>query len=304
MTFVSAFFLARRFAVPLALDYRDEWNLRPPSFVQPSRFGKRWENRILALASTVLFATEGLRDLYAVTSGATENSKHHFAPNGWDPEDFEAASAISRQAESRSKFTISFVGRSGPHTDPAQFLESFSAVMNRSADLRQCIVVRFVGPKTSESEIALVRIRDHFPECIELSGPVPKDTAVAEILDADTVLLLLDPFFSTAVPGKLFEYIAADKPVLVYGDCGVAADLVRELGAGLVVPSGDTAALDAALRQLLREPLEHWRTAKRQNWIQAHTREALSLHMLAIMANTIGKHSPAERDLSMVGHNG
>ena len=53
---------------------------------------------------------------------------------------------------------------------------------------------------------------------------------------ADALLLLLDqPFYETAIPGKFYEYMATDTPILAFGGTGVLAALVRGLGAGLNV---------------------------------------------------------------------
>ena len=50
--------------------------------------------------------------------------------------------------------------------------------------------------------------------------------------------------------GKLFEYLGAERPVLVLGDDSEAARIVREAGAGLAAPSADPEAIAAALERL------------------------------------------------------
>jgi glycosyltransferase involved in cell wall biosynthesis len=50
---------------------------------------------------------------------------------------------------------------------------------------------------------------------------------------------------------KLFEYLAARRPVLVLGDESEAARIVTEAGAGIVTPSDDPAAIAEALRRLV-----------------------------------------------------
>jgi hypothetical protein len=51
--------------------------------------------------------------------------------------------------------------------------------------------------------------------------------------------------------GKVFEYLAADRPILaVVPPDGAAADLIRETGAGTVVAPDDVDGMVAALRNL------------------------------------------------------
>ena len=50
--------------------------------------------------------------------------------------------------------------------------------------------------------------------------------------------------------GKVFEYIAARRPILAaVPPDGAAADLIRETGAGIVAPPDDVDALREALRR-------------------------------------------------------
>jgi glycosyltransferase involved in cell wall biosynthesis len=51
--------------------------------------------------------------------------------------------------------------------------------------------------------------------------------------------------------GKIFEYLAAERPILAaVPPDGAAAQLVRDTGAGVVVPSEDEDAIRQALRDL------------------------------------------------------
>ena len=53
------------------------------------------------------------------------------------------------------------------------------------------------------------------------------------------------------IPGKVFEYVAAERPILAaVPPGGAAALLVEELGAGVVAPADDVDALRAALLEL------------------------------------------------------
>jgi glycosyltransferase involved in cell wall biosynthesis len=52
--------------------------------------------------------------------------------------------------------------------------------------------------------------------------------------------------------GKVFEYLAAERPILAaVPPDGEAARLLRETGAGIVVPSDDVEAIKAALAGLV-----------------------------------------------------
>lgn len=286
-TFISAHFAAKQFRVPLVLEYRDEWSVHTPHFVEATAFDKKWERRLLRSASAVIFVTEATRDLYLASIGSLDAGKCAVVPNGWDPDDFrDAPSASARESlQSSERFTVSFVGTIGPHTDPSEFLARFQEIAARSPLLRERLLLRFTGTKgTGNGRRALENFRDQFQDSIELIDRVAKPDAIAEMRRAGALLLLLHPFYDTSIPGKLCEYLAAGAPILVFGDTGVAADLVRRLGAGIVVPAGDAAALKSAFERLLIEPREQWDTRERKAWVAKHTRGALAEDILQVLS--------------------
>jgi glycosyltransferase involved in cell wall biosynthesis len=89
----------------------------------------------------------------------------------------------------------------------------------------------------------------------EETGFVPFRQAVAAQRAADALLLLIphaDGRGDSVVSGKVYEYLAARRPVLAaVPPAGVAAGLVREAGAGEVVDSDDWGAQSRALEALV-----------------------------------------------------
>ena len=286
LTFISANFVAKQFRVPLVLDYRDEWSVHTPHFVSVSAFDKKWERKLLKSASAVVFVNESIRDFYLAAINGLDAGKCQVVPNGWDPEDFaeQPVPSTGNPMEKRGKFVLAFVGTMGWSYDPRAFLARFQEVLVRCPSLRERLLLRFVGPKLDEFRGAFSSFRNQFPDSIELVEGVPKSAAVAEMRRAGALLLLLASFCDTVIPTKLYDYLAAGAPILVFGDTLLAADLVRRLAAGLVVPTDDSSALESALFHLLKEPRAHWQTPDRTAWLEEHTRGAQATRMLKILS--------------------
>ena len=70
------------------------------------------------------------------------------------------------------------------------------------------------------------------------------------------------PLFATFIPSKMFEYLAAGRPV-IGAVAGEAAQILREAGA-VVVPPGDSAALAAAIGALAADPRRRGRSWPRR----------------------------------------
>jgi glycosyltransferase involved in cell wall biosynthesis len=73
------------------------------------------------------------------------------------------------------------------------------------------------------------------------------------VASADIILVTLKLFIPGAVPSKLYEAMAAGRPVVLVAD-GEAADIVRETNAGIVIRPGDINGLVQAIRRLRDQP--------------------------------------------------
>jgi glycosyltransferase involved in cell wall biosynthesis len=119
---------------------------------------------------------------------------------------------------------------------------------------------RIAGPETVEVRVAgdgaeAPALREHLLRAgianVRLLGSVPfaDVPALYAGADAGAVLLRDRPILTAALPTKLFEVMAAGRPVVLSAG-GEAARMVADAGAGVVVPQEDPAALATALAAL------------------------------------------------------
>jgi len=98
--------------------------------------------------------------------------------------------------------------------------------------------------------------------------------------DAGIAILLPLEAYKTTYPNKVFDYMAAGRPVVLAID-GVIRQVVEGAGAGVFVPPGDGAALAAALRRLADAPAwgRQMGAAGRRCVEESFDRRRLSLEM-------------------------
>lgn len=73
---------------------------------------------------------------------------------------------------------------------------------------------------------------------------------------------------ATAVPSKLFEYMATGKPI-VYAGKGLAVEFLEKIGCALTVASEDTEAITAAIQELLSDAgLRHTLGGKGRDFVR------------------------------------
>ena len=160
--------------------------------------------------------------------------------NGCDFDDF--AGLRYRKA---SRFRITHAGSFFGKRDPRPFLQ---AVHDSGLD----VVARFVGDfRAADREWAeSLGLGDR----LELVPYAPHVEALRLERDSEALLLLVPEAGGRGrgvISGKLFEYLAAARPILAAVPVdGAAASLVRETGAGVVVAPDDVDGLRAALENL------------------------------------------------------
>jgi len=163
--------------------------------------------------------------------------------NGCDFDDF---AGLEHHASDRLRIT--HAGNFHGKRDPKPFFRALA-----ESGLED-IVVRFAGDvRAADREYAeALGLGDR----IELLGYVSRRRSLELQRDSEALLLLIPDAGGRGkgvLTGKIFEYLAAERPILaVVPPDGAAADLLRETGAGTVVAPDDVEAMRAALVDLHR----------------------------------------------------
>jgi glycosyltransferase involved in cell wall biosynthesis len=115
------------------------------------------------------------------------------------------------------------------------------------------VVVDFFGRDSAVALKAAKRIG--VGDSVSVQGPVSHEEALELQRDADVLLLLQWSGDRIACPQKIFEYVAARRPILSVGpDDGPVARLLHEFGMGVVARNPDDIARELLrLLQLKRE---------------------------------------------------
>lgn len=278
-SFVAARYIGRAFGAPYVLDYRDEWTECPFGFVEVGNADRYYERACLTGATRVLFTTESHRDHQLQAFPELQGSRCVVIPNGWEPEDMTVrVGAPCSLAPTATR--IAFVGALSNHTMPDEFLTTMASVLAREPVLREALRLTFVGQKSEAAERALRAFP--FQNLLEVIGEVPRPQAMSIMRHADALLLINQKALERYRPGKLYDYLAMETPILVYGTGGEVARLVRQFDAGCVVRSGDVEELERALRalgELRGQAVKHGI----REWLLEHTREKLAGRMVAVL---------------------
>ncbi len=250
---VSAWLLARFKRVPFLFEVRDLW----PAFAIAVGVLR---NRLLIRLSLWLeqFLYRRADRVVVNSPGYVEHVRERGAlrvdliPNGADPLMFNPASRgedFRRTHQLDGKFVALYAGAHGLSNDLGVVLEAAAAARERSE-----IVFVLVGDG-KEKPALIEKARALSLENVRFVSSVPKNEIAEVLAAADACIAILKPLemYKTTYPNKVFDYMAAGRPVILAID-GVIRGVVERFGCGIAVPPGDARALAEAAITLADQP--------------------------------------------------
>ena len=244
----------RRRGIPWIAELRDGWTYEPPHAPWPlgvqHRIDQALERRVLGRADAVV----------AVTRPIVEDLQGRLGldavliTNGYDPEDEPPEPREPDPLLSHDRHSLVHTGRlTLAGISPQPLLDAIRIVRTEDPDVARRLEVVFAGSMT-ENEHRLLDAPD-LAGTIRLVGWLERPRALALQRAADTLLVITEGARRRSVAtGKLFEYLAAGRPILVLGEETEAARIVNAAGAGIAAPASNAPAIAEALRSVVTMP--------------------------------------------------
>ena len=244
--------LSRLTGTPWVADFRDPWARAPwreDRFAFERRAWTMFERRVVARATSVVFASGTNRNDFAREYGAAAADRFFFIPNGCEPADFDGLAAATRPA---GPFVLLHAGSLYGARNPAGLFRAVAAAIAAGAIDRSAFRLRFLGRVGLPGvDLAAVARDLGLDGVVEFVSQVPRRTSLQQMMDASG-LLIVQPVTTVAVPAKLYEYMAAGRPILALAEPGgETAVLVEGTGAGITVRAEDEAAIARGLAALV-----------------------------------------------------
>ncbi len=238
--------VARRFGMPWVADFRDPWialHLRRP----PTPFHRFWHEKLergVMEADAVLVTTEWHR---GALQSSFPRARIERVPNGYDEDDFAGLDSLGPPER---PFTIMHGGMLTLGRSIGPFLDGLSLFCGMRPESRKDLRVVFLGSRESRNEelVAGAGLED----VVSFEDNVGHAECVKRERSSHALLLLKhdDDRYRGLVPGKLYEYIGARRPVLAVVPPGEAAATVRDNGRGEVAPIDDPGRIAEAISRM------------------------------------------------------
>jgi glycosyltransferase involved in cell wall biosynthesis len=241
--------LDRRFGVPFVMDLRDEWSLRP---LMRSRLPWRrfvdWRAELWCLrrAAQVIVVSDASARRY-VTAYPWLAGRVSVIPNGFDPADLPHPTGRSHGRNGKP-LTLGYAGTFQLGLDLQPLFTGIAAALDGERSIGAPARFVMLGAFRPD-EIDLAR-RTIASDALIVEPFLPHREALESMATWDALLTIADDG-AASLAGKIYEYLALRKPIVVVAPEGPATQLVSSTRSGVSARPHDSEAIAGAVRRVL-----------------------------------------------------
>ncbi|KXX67665.1 glycosyltransferase [Flammeovirga sp. SJP92] len=223
--------LKKKLNIPLLVDFQDPWtqiDYYKELILTPwaDKYHHKLEQFCFQQAdATAIVSNSWKKDLEDIGAHNV-----HTIPLGFDPEHFKEFENV----EADSNFLkMLHLGMAGHDRIPMTLLESVVELGKEVEHFQQFFRLQFVG-QVDQSIIDFIE-KHKDTQLFEYIPPIKREEALTYGKKASILLLLLNKADNSSgrIPGKLFEYLALNRNILLLGNTeGDSADIIKETNMG------------------------------------------------------------------------
>lgn len=239
-------------------DFRDDWTggeSQPNPTILHTLINRLMEKFVLKFADGVIGMCDHLTENLKRKSGYLFPGKNFITiMNGYDRDDFSGLEQLPLEA----RFTITHCGSISKVSDPEPFLKAIQSLFQRQPQLKNLTSIQFFGTDIY-GRLADLLQKLGLAQNISQLKYLPHREALKKIMQSH--LLLLTIFKKTdeeIITGKVFEYLASGKPILLVSSNGEVARIIQTLDRGVIVDNHDIVGIQNAILSYLKK----WRIGK------------------------------------------
>ena len=237
--------LARETGLPWIADFRDPWTkifyFKHLSMTAATeRWHSRMEQKVLDEATAVVAVSPLVqKEFKEMTKTPVE-----LITNGFDECDFAGLSEVCAAGGPEADFTVTHTGLFAADGNPIALWETLSELCTKDILFRKALKIKLIGKADDQITDAIKNAG--LGDNLVNMGYQPHNVAVEEQRKASVLILPLrkEPEYKAVLPGKLFEYMASQRPILGIGQPdGAMAMIMDQTKTGTVLDWEDKAHL-------------------------------------------------------------
>lgn len=269
--------LAKKANIPWVADYRDPFHyMHGSDGPELDKVQSEIDRYTLLNADRIFFATKQVKAMYIDRYSNVISGKSDVIENGFDESNFKKLAELPAMESpfSPGKFSLYYSGVLYSHgRDPKPIFSALASLQLEGEINEENFELIFQGAGDGQdfhytlNELGIVNLVKFIP-------PVPFINALSNMMQCSALLLIQDERFHNQIPGKLYEYLRTQKPLLVKSPTGSATQSLAANHAGVV-----SCYTEAESKSALLAIIEQQHSEIKRN-LDGHSREnkARQLH--------------------------
>lgn len=276
--------LGSMFSLPVITDYRDAWVDYPfKRYITPIHkyLHQKKEKRVLRLSSAIVVAAESIYTPMMRRYNDLFSSKAHVIPQGYDPSYF--MNNIHNMSLNKDKIIFTYSGVFYENRTPSYFFDAIARLLKTYPKYQSKIELWFIGVFRDEHKVLIEKYG--LSDIVKVWGYLPHQQCVELLLQSDVLWAMMIDDCST--PGKIFEYIGAQKHILgCVPENGAMARIIRQCNGSVVSPD-DVPQLVKTIHTILQKAEANILPIASKEIRDMYDREKLARKLAQIFDNLI-----------------
>ncbi|MBW8049400.1 MAG: glycosyltransferase family 4 protein [Cytophagales bacterium] len=265
--------------IPWIADFRDPWtHIDFYDQLMLSKFAdnkhKHQEKLVLENADKVVTVSYNWAKDFEILGAKNVN----VITNGYDESDFEFGAKLIT-----NEFILNHIGSLNKDRNPHQLWNALEELCKDDENFKKDLVIKLIG-KTDVTVINSINKSGLTSELKQIQY-LAHSEVLQTLFESQILLLLLNntPNVMGVIPGKLFEYLAAKRPILCIGPPeGDSGKIIKDCNAGYVYDFEDK----VGIKKRLKELYEIYKSEKhyiKSNKIERYSRKNLTRQMADLL---------------------
>lgn len=261
---------------PWIADFRDGWTFHPWKPPYPlrlqTRLDVRLETKVVRTAQRVVVVERPVGDDFRDRLGID----YAYVPNGWDPDLEAEAQSAEVPPLPTGRVTLLHTGKlTGDWgRSPTPLFDAVHQLRHEDPELAARLLIVLAG-RLDTAERDLIDRAD-LGDSLTHVGMLTRGQSLALQRQADALVIFTSPDLVWELPGKVFEYFGARRPIFALAANNEAARIVQETNTGITVDPRDVPAVTRGLRRLLSGELEDYRPIGMDRFVYPAPAEAMA----------------------------
>jgi len=272
--------ISKIYNIPLIIDFRDGMVFEAVA-VEP--FLVKWrlrkiERQLVNIAARIITVTDPITDYFNENYSGCNAST---ISNGFDPEEWLDVKTLNLG----DRINIVYTGRLSFSRRGTNIRSLIRAIDGLTDGERSKICFYMVGIFSEQERASMLDTA--YPGLFKLVGFVDRKTALQYQYSADLLLLVTSLGLQSLATGKLFEYLAANRPIFALTMGTAAEEIINRTGTGICLNPNDIDGITMQLKRIISmyPNLDFYQPVSRE--IEKYNRKLLTKQLAKIFEQVL-----------------